>query len=575
MTRKSSAGAVSEPASGRMAHLVAALRTAGADNGHRPVIKRSASLDAMLPVGHRARLIWDYVVGGAGGDAAGMAHFDAEASGASPEVLLAIWLYANGNGIGSAQEVAERCRSHAGFRWLASGSSVDARRLTEFRMQAPMAVDELLTESLAGLRLAGLFGGGEVSAGRDESDLLRCLEDARRRVRDLRQKLDDPIGEETARRIAALAVRLNARQAKATAAIAGLRRLVDAQAALQRREDLANRRAEREKAGPPLLIKPRPVLGVEPILPWTVVGEEIQRFRRALGAAVAAILVLVTILVLVKPPPVERAEAEKISPRLARLVLEKKEPLKAERVKIEEATPKERRGQDLRAAIDTRQEPARAETRRETFGGKPNGQQVAEARERAGRTGLVAMRDQLLALRALSSADAMRHDQISVGGDGTTPRGERDLIGSVATAGSGGVSGRSIAYSGGGSLAGYKTTQVNAPRGGPSLAEINKEKSGKRSPEDIKLGFDANKSALYAIYRRVLRENPQLEGRVVLKLTIDAAGQVTACSIVSSALKDAALEEKLLARVSLINFGARAGVEAWTGNYHIDFVPAS
>ena len=207
---------------------------------------------------------------------------------------------------------------------------------------------------------------------------------------------------------------------------------------------------------------------------------------------------------------------------------------------------------------------------------KPTAQEVAEARERASKTGLVAMRDQLAALRDLGNTDSLRQEQTQVGTEGTERRVERDLIGKAATAGSGGVATKSIAHAGGGTLQGRQTAKVGGPAGGgPSLAEIERESKGsKRTAEEIKLAFDANKSAIYGIYRRALRANPLLEGRVVLKLTIDPSGQVSACSIVSSALKDPELEEKLVARVQLINFGTRPKLETWTGTYHIDFVPS-
>jgi TonB family protein len=165
---------------------------------------------------------------------------------------------------------------------------------------------------------------------------------------------------------------------------------------------------------------------------------------------------------------------------------------------------------------------------------------------------------------------------VQVGSEGTERRVERDLIGKAATAGSGGVATKSIAHAGGGTLQGRQTSKVGGPAGGgPSLAEVEREAKGsKRTGEEIKLAFDANKSAIFGIYRRALRSNPLLEGSVVFKLTVDPSGQVTACSIVSSDLKDRELEEKLVARIQLINFGTRPRLETWTGNFKMDFLPS-
>ncbi len=59
-----------------------------------------------------------------------------------------------------------------------------------------------------------------------------------------------------------------------------------------------------------------------------------------------------------------------------------------------------------------------------------------------------------------------------------------------------------------------------------------------RTREEIELVFDRNKSAIYAIYSRALRDNPALQGKVVLEVTIAPSGEVTDCRIVSSELGD-------------------------------------
>ena len=85
--------------------------------------------------------------------------------------------------------------------------------------------------------------------------------------------------------------------------------------------------------------------------------------------------------------------------------------------------------------------------------------------------------------------------------------------------------------------------------------------------------FDRNKGAIYALYNRALRQNPSLEGKVVLRLTIAPNGSVTACEVVSSELGDPDLEQKLVQRVLLFQFEAR-DVEAITTTKPIDFFPA-
>ena len=307
-----------------------------------------------------------------------------------------------------------------------------------------------------------------------------------------------------------------------------------------------------------------------PELPWAVDPSETVRLRKILRAAAIAFVLLSLLIAIVTPPPVERQEAEQLPPRLAKLIVEQQTP----QPKAEPKPLPEPKKEELKIEKETLPE-TQQEVVRETPRERPTTDRVVQAREKASKSGLLAMKDQLQALRSFN-AEALTQNQVKVGVEGTERREERDLITSRATSTSGGVAAPTIAHSGGGTLAGRETTKVAAPAAGnATLAKAKEqEKGGKRTGEEIKLAFDANKSAIYGIYQRALRQNPLLEGRVVFRLTIAPTGEVTACSIVSSALNDPELEGKLVARIQLINFGARAKIEPWTGNYHIDFVPA-
>jgi TonB family protein len=172
----------------------------------------------------------------------------------------------------------------------------------------------------------------------------------------------------------------------------------------------------------------------------------------------------------------------------------------------------------------------------------------------------------------------------------------RSLITSNATGGSGGIN--TAAYSrdtGGGGLAGRSTTLVEGVAGGAggggagasskggggggtgagAGGTLRKGASGKasRSIEEIKLVFERNKGAIYAIYNRALRDEPSLQGRVVLELKIAPSGQVTDLRIVSSELRAGELEQKLLARIRQFDFGAK-DVDAMTVTWPVDFLPS-
>ena len=100
--------------------------------------------------------------------------------------------------------------------------------------------------------------------------------------------------------------------------------------------------------------------------------------------------------------------------------------------------------------------------------------------------------------------------------------------------------------------------------------------SGKasRAREEVEIVFDRNKGALYALYGRALRDQPELAGKVVLEFTILPSGEVSNVRVVSSELNDPELEKKIVARVRQIRFKP-ADVEPLTVSKPIDFFPAA
>jgi TonB family protein len=152
------------------------------------------------------------------------------------------------------------------------------------------------------------------------------------------------------------------------------------------------------------------------------------------------------------------------------------------------------------------------------------------------------------------------------------------MITSKVGAASGGINTAGMSRNTGGSgIAGRNTTRVVSPVAGigPAGGASRSGSSGKasRSREEIELVFDKNKGAIFALYNRALRRDPSLEGKLVLRLTIDPNGTVSFCEIVSSELNDPELERKLVQRVKLFRFEEK-DVEAITTTKPIDFFPA-
>jgi hypothetical protein len=96
-----------------------------------------------------------------------------------------------------------------------------------------------------------------------------------------------------------------------------------------------------------------------------------------------------------------------------------------------------------------------------------------------------------------------------------------------------------------------------------------------RTDEEIQIVFDRYKAALYRIYNRELRNDPTLKGKMVLRITIEPSGEVSACRIESTDLASGVLKTEVVERVKRFNFGPKENVARITILYPIDFLPAT
>lgn len=298
-------------------------------------------------------------------------------------------------------------------------------------------------------------------------------------------------------------------------------------------------------------------------LPWSPTEEVERRFRKVLrNLLIVFALFAIAIPFLPVQDRTERA-APAIPDRVVQLVLEKKAPPPPP------PPPK----------VEPKEQPKPEAVKPEP---KPQPQpKPEEAREKAKNTGLLKLQDQLADLRDNSIVEKAALTKNLTGAVGEQTKAERSLITSRVGASSGGINTAALSRgygSGAGSLTGHETTQVasatlakEANDGG--VRRTSASTKAARSREEIELIFDRNKSAIYALYSRALRTNPDLKGKLVLEITIAPDGSVTNCSVVSSELNDADLERKLVARVKLFRFEAR-DVEAITTTKPIDFFPA-
>jgi outer membrane biosynthesis protein TonB len=351
-------------------------------------------------------------------------------------------------------------------------------------------------------------------------------------------------------------------------------------------------------------------------LPWALASDDEERFRKLFLALMGFVIVFGIALRFITLPEPERTSVT-LPPVAAQLLLDKPPPPpppppKVEKVEAPKPDPKDKREA---APLPTKPVPKERPVveARQPIPGKPPGEDREAARNKAAGVGLLAaLKDAPPELHGAPLAVQLNQDikkgagvgsgtGVGVGAGKEQGLPDRNMITSNATGGSGGINTAGFSRdSGGGGLAGRSTTLVagvagGGGGGGPGLGgqisgtggrgtgagqgkaggTLAKSGSGKasRSIEEVRLVLERNKGALYAIYNRALREDPSLQGKFVVEFTIAPNGSVTACTQVSSELKNPELEQKLLARFRSMTFPSE-DVETLVTRYPIDFLPS-
>jgi transposase len=197
------------------------------------------SLDETIPPEHHVRVLWDLVERlDVSGFTRGLKVCVGEAGRSATDVrlLVALWLYAATQGVGSAWELERRCEHHAAYRWRCGGVSVNYHTLRAFRVAQEKALDGLMTEVLAmlmarklvsvrrisqdGLRVRARVGKGRF---RREARREQLREAAQARVAALKTQREAPAGAERGRRQSAARERAaRERQERVPRALAAL-----------------------------------------------------------------------------------------------------------------------------------------------------------------------------------------------------------------------------------------------------------------------------------------------------------------------------------------------------------------
>jgi transposase len=228
---------------------------------------RSCDLDALLADDHPARTVWGFVEGldlAPLYDAIRAIEGRAGRPAIDPKILVALWLYATVDGVGSARELDRLCERDAPYRWLAGGVSLNYHTLADFRVAHGAWLDRELTRSLAALIADGLVrlevvaqdgmrvrASAKAASFRRRGRLEELLAAARAQVAALKAELDADPDASTRRKQAARTRAAREREARLAEALATLKEIEQADAPKRAAPEARTDATPPPDAGPP------------------------------------------------------------------------------------------------------------------------------------------------------------------------------------------------------------------------------------------------------------------------------------------------------------------------------------
>lgn len=326
-------------------------------------------------------------------------------------------------------------------------------------------------------------------------------------------------------------------------------------------DELIEQQEREEAAKHEFVVNRELVLPYRPlVMPWAEERDDRRRFRKTLLLSLLVALCVGSLVGIWQLPLRDKADVTEIPERLVELV-------QRERPKPPEPKPVEQK------------KPERKEPEPEQKPAMPEPQQ---ARAKAEQAGILAFKNTFADLMDDTAAQKLGADaRIDQRGQQAVGDTRRSLVVAQARAGSGGINTAAISRDVGGTgkkVGGVQFTRVESSVGA-DMKDADRPLSGgpgpSRTDEEIQIVFDRYKAALYRIYNRELRNDPTLRGKMVLRLTIEPNGEVSACAIESTDLASVALKTQVVDRVRRFNFGPKENVPRITILYPIDFLPAA
>ncbi len=313
----------------------------------------------------------------------------------------------------------------------------------------------------------------------------------------------------------------------------------------------------------------------EAILPWSHRGEDDRQFRKSLLLALLAAVVFAVLIHVIPLPLISRKAPAKIPQRVVSLMLQMQP-------KVPPPTPKLRHPKRPPPPKLVREKPTPVPVPRRTVKVHKKPQQLAHAPAR--QRGLLAYSGELAAIKAAPVVEHLgRNARLRNSTAKATGLPERSMLTTDAPGSSGGIRLASVSRGLGSAgtaerrdIHGGALTRATSSLTSMGLAghPLSHGPGPGRTDQQIQIVFDRNKAALFRLYNQELRKNPSLQGKIILRLTIQPDGSVSFCALQSTNMNAPALVANVVARVKTFNFGAEA-VPAITIVYPIDFLPAT
>jgi protein TonB len=314
-------------------------------------------------------------------------------------------------------------------------------------------------------------------------------------------------------------------------------------------------------------------LALQAGLPWTTSFEEDRRFRRILLQALLLSLVVGVITPYIRMPPPVPDAADDLPQRRVRLLAEQLMPVPpapVPTVPVVVAAP---------IPIPKPVPPPVITPKPPVAPKKQASAPVVTARQKAASTGVLAMSDALARLRGTTPRTGALSTPAEPVSEDRTATPQPSMLTENVTRGSAGVD-DGVAHqsvlgvselpdrveSGQGISGNIRTVPARGRESAPDPGKV-------RSEQQIQEVLDRHKGAMYTLYNRELRKDGSLQGKLVMSITIAAAGNVTRCVILDSELASASLEQQLVSLVKRIDFGRRPDVPAVTTKIPIEFFP--